>query len=100
MPGRGQLEVTPCDGGLEIKSGREVVADLCYWNAGWGPVRPIQFGGNCGTALVSRGTAYRASPDGAAPDVRLFYFWRVRTLHRTGAFNSFEEKLTFGVTFV
>lgn len=100
MPGRDQLEVTPSDGMLEVKSGGTVVADLCYWNAGWGPVRPMQFDGNCGTALVSRGTAYRASPDGAAPDARSFYFWRVRTLHRKGGFNSFEEKLTLGITFV
>lgn len=100
MPGLGQLEVMPCGGGLEVKSGSEVVADFCYWNAGWGPVRPIQISGNCGTALVSRGTTYRASPDGAASDVRSFYFWLVRTLHRKGGFDSFDEKLAFGVTFV
>ncbi|MEX8194540.1 multidrug DMT transporter permease [Comamonas guangdongensis] len=100
MPGHGQLEVTPCGGGLEVKSGSEVVADLCYWNAGWGPVRSIQISGNCGTALVSRGTAYRASPGGAASDVRSFYFWRVRTLHRKGGFDTFDERLAFGVTFV
>ena len=100
MPGRGQLKVTPCAGGLKVKSGSEVVADLCYWNAGWGPVRPIQTNGNCGTALVSRGTAYRTSPNRAAPDIQSFYFWRVRTLHRKGSFDSFEEKLTSGVTFV
>ena len=100
MPGHGQLEVTPCGGGLEVKSGSEVVADLCYWNVGWGPARLIQISGNCGTALVSRGTAYRASPGGAASDVRSFYFWRVRTLHRKGGFDTFDERLAFGVTFV
>lgn len=84
IPGRGQLEVTPRDGMLEVKSGNEVVADLSYWNAGWGPVRPMQFGGNCGIALVSRGKAYRTSPDEAVQEVRSFYFWRVRMLHRKG----------------
>ena len=100
MPGRGQLEVTPCGGGLEVKSGSEVVADLCYWNAGWGSVRPMQFDGNCGMALVSRGTAYRTSPDEAVQEVRSFYFWRVRTLDEKSGFSGFEEKLTYGVTFV
>ena len=69
-------------------------------HAGWGPVRPMQFDGNCGTALVSSGTAYRTSPRGEVPEVRSFYFWRVRTLHRNSGFNRFEEQLTFGVTFV
>lgn len=100
MPGRGQLEVTPCGGGLEVKSGSEVVADLCYWNAGWGSVRPMQFDGNCGMALVSRRTAYRTSPDEAVQEVRSFYFWRVRTLDEKSGFSGFEEKLTYGVTFV
>ena len=85
MPTHGQLEVMPRDGTLEVKSGGEVVADLSYWNAGWGPVRPVQFDGNCGTALISRGTAYRAAPGSTASDVRSFYFWRVRTLHKIAA---------------
>ncbi len=100
MPGRSQLEVTPCGGMLEVRSGSEVVADLGYWNAGWGPFRPMQFDGNCGTALVSQGTAYRTSLDGAVPAVRSFYFWRVRTLHRKSSLDRFDETLTFGVTFV
>lgn len=100
MPGHGQLEVKPCGGGLEVKSGSEVVADLCYWNAGWGQLRPMQLDGNCGMALISRGTAYRISPDDAVQKVRSFYFWRVRTLHRKDGFNGFEENLSFGATFV
>jgi hypothetical protein len=100
MPGHGHLEVTPSGGSLEVKLGGEIVAYLRYWNAGWGPVRPMQFGGNCGTALISRGTAYRTTPASTASDVRSFYLWRVRTLHRKGSFDRFEEKLTFGVTFV
>lgn len=100
IPMLGQLEVTPLDGVLEVKLGSDVIADLSYWNAGWGPVRPMQFAGNCGMALVSRTTAYRISPDDANQEVRSFYFWRVRTLQRKGGFNSFEEKLSFGATFV
>ncbi len=100
MPGHRHLEVTPRDGHLEIKSGSDVVADLCYWNAGWGPVRPMQLDGNCGTALVSRGTAYRTPSGAPASQVRSLYFWRVRTLHRKSTFDRFDETLTFGVEFV
>lgn len=100
MPGHGLLEVMPREGQLEIKSGSDVVADLRYWNAGWGPVRPMQFAGNCGTALVSKGTAYRATPSSTTPDVRSFYSWRVLTLHRKGTLDRFDETLTFGVEFV
>ncbi|MGB6100364.1 MAG: multidrug DMT transporter permease [Comamonas sp.] len=100
IPGRGQLEVTPRDGELEVKLGSDVIADLRYWNSGWGPVRPMQFDGNCGIALVSRGTAYHTSSDEAVQEVRSFYFWRVRTLHKKSGFSGFEEKLTYGVTFV
>jgi hypothetical protein len=100
MPGRRHLEVTPRDGHLEIKSGSDVAADLCYWNAGWGPVRPMQFDGNCGTALVSKGATYFTPSGAPASEVRSFYFWRVRTLHRKGTFDRFDETLTFGVEFV
>lgn len=100
IPGRGQLEVTPRDGVLEVKSGSDVIADLQYWNSGWGPVRPMQFDGNCGMALVSRGTAYRTSLSEAVQEVRSFYFWRVKTLNKKSGFSGFEEKLTYGVTFV
>jgi hypothetical protein len=68
----------------------DVVADLSYWNAGWGPVRPMQFDGNCGIALVSRGMAYRASPDEAVQEVGSFYFWRVKRF--TGKADSTDLK--------
>lgn len=100
MPGNGRLEATPCDGVLEIKSGSEIVADLCYWNVGWGPVRPAHFGGNCGAALVSRGTTYRAASESKMLDTRSFYLWRMKVLHRKSSFDRFEEALTFGATFV
>lgn len=95
-----QLEVIPRNGYLEVKSDDEVVADLYYWNAGWGPVRPMQFDGNCGTTLVSRGTAYRELLDLGDQDIRQFYFWRVRTLRREGSFDHFDETLNFGLVFV
>ena len=100
MPGYDLIEVIPRNGQLEVKSDNEVVADLYYWNAGWGPVRPMQFDGNCGTALVSKGKNYRVLPDVAAQDMRSFYFWRVRTLNRKGSYERFEETLSFGVVFV
>ncbi|EPC5665635.1 multidrug DMT transporter permease [Klebsiella grimontii] len=100
MPGHELIEIVPRNGQLEVKSDNEVVADLYYWNAGWGPVRPMQFDGNCGTALVSKGKAYRELPDVPDQDMRSFYFWRVLTLHRKGSYERFEEALSFGVVFV
>ena len=100
MPGHRHLEVSPRDGHVEIKSGSDVVADLCYWNAGWGPVRPMQFDGNCGTALVSKGATYRTPSGAPVSELRSFYFWRVRALHRKSTFDRFDETLTFGVEFV
>lgn len=100
LPGTDQAELAPCDGRLEVKVDEQVIADLSYWNAGWGVVRPIQFSGNCGTALISRGTGYRegaVSPEGT---VRSFYLWRVRTLHRDNTFESFNQTLTTGSMFV
>lgn len=100
MPGYDLIEVIPRNGQLEVKSDNDVVADFYYWNAGWGPARPMQFDGNCGTALVSKGKAYRELPDVPNQDIRSFYFWRVRTLHRKGSYERFEETLSFGVVFV
>ena len=100
MPGHGLLELSARGGQLEVRSGEQVVADLSYWNAGWGPVRPGEFSGNCGTALVSAGTAYRNTPASAAPEPRNFYLWRVRTLHRKATYERFEETVAFGATFI
>lgn len=100
MPDHELIEIVPRNGQLEVKSDNEVVADLYYWNAGWGPARPMQFDGNCGTALVSKGKAYRELTDVAGQDVRSFYYWRVRTLHRKGFYENFDETLKFGVVFV
>ncbi|GLF14356.1 TPA: multidrug DMT transporter permease [Pseudomonas aeruginosa] len=100
LPGIDQAELTSCDGRLEVKVDEQVLADLCYWNAGWGAARPIQFSGNCGTALISRGTGYREGavlPEGT---VRSFYLWRVRTLHRDNTFESFNQTVTTGSMFV
>lgn len=100
VPGLREVEVTPRDGRLEVKVEDHVVADLCYWNAGWGPARPRLLRGNCGTALISRGTAYR---EGAGPECgpqRAFYLWQVRTLHRSSSFGEFSETLASGVVFL
>lgn len=82
----------PRDGGLDVKVRDRVVAKFSYWNAGWGPARPAKFGGNCGTALLSC-TTLPAAP-------RTFYLWQVRTLHRTGTYNRFDETLATGTLFV
>lgn len=100
LPGSDRAELIPCGGELEVKVDAQVIADLCYWNTGWGVARPMQFGGNCGTALTSRGTSYRegvASTEGA---VRSFYLWQVRTLHRDTTFDRFSQTLTMGAMFV
>lgn len=93
VPGLHEVEITPRDGQLQVKAEDKTVADLCYWNAGWGPARPRPLQGNCGTALISRGTAYR---EGAGPEsvpLRAFYLWQVRTLHRSSSFGEFSETL-------
>jgi hypothetical protein len=100
LPGSDQAEMAPRDGQLEIKVGGQIVADLCYWNAGWGAARPMQFSGNCGTALTSRGTAYREGPVSTKAEVRSFYFWQVRVLHRDNTFDGFSQTLTMGAMFI
>lgn len=100
LPSSDQAELTPCGGQLEVKVDEQVVADLCYWNAGWGAARPMQFGGNCGTALTSRGTSYREGVVSTEGMVRSFYLWQVRTLHRDNTFDRFSQTLTMGAMFV
>lgn len=100
MSGLHELEITPRDGQLEVKVEDQVVADLCYWNAGWGPARPRQLRGNCGTALTSRGTAYREGASSEKGLLRAFYLWQVRTLHRSSSFGEFSETLATGAMFV
>lgn len=99
LPGIAEAEIVPRDGQLEIKVDDKVVADLCYWNAGWGPARAKQLGGNCGTALVSRGTAYREGAGSQDVALRCFYLWQVRTLHRSNSSDEFEETLATGAFF-
>lgn len=100
LPGIDKAEVTPHDGMIEVKVGDEVVADLHYWNAGWGPAHPVQSGGNFGTALVSRGTAYRTTAQLEASTSKQFYLWQVRILHRDSSFDEFGETLTTGTLYV
>ncbi|OEZ62099.1 ATP-binding protein [Duganella sp. HH105] len=100
LSGYDEAEITPRDGQLEIKVDEQVVADLCYWNAGWGPVRPMQFDGNCGTALISRGTSYREGAVSTSGPLRTFYLWQVRTLHRSNTFDRFSQTLVMGAMFI
>jgi hypothetical protein len=93
------IEISPHDGQLQVKVGAQAIADLYYWNAGWGPAHPWQFRGNCGTALISRGAAYRESSATYSGTLRAFYSWQVRTLHRNGSFEKFKETLATGVIF-
>jgi hypothetical protein len=101
MPGAANvIEITPRDGHLQASIKDQVIAELHYWNAGWGPAQPWQFRGNCGTALISRGTAYRESSDTDNETLRAFYFWQVRTLYRNRNFDEFSETITTGVIFI
>lgn len=100
LPGIDKAEVTPHNGMIEIKIGDQVVADLRYWNAGWGPAHPVQLGGNYGTALVSRGTAYRTPAQSEVSTSKEFYLWQVRTLHRDSNFDEFSETLATGTLYV
>jgi hypothetical protein len=100
MPGLREFEIAPRDGQAEAKVENQVVADLYYWNAGWGPARPKQLGGNCGTALISRGKSYREGAVFGGGSLRTFYLWRIRTLQRSGSFEKFSERLATGAMFV
>lgn len=100
VPGLHEVGITPRDGLLEVKVEDQVVADLCYWNAGWGPARPRLLRGNCGTALISRGTVYREGADTECGPLRAFYLWQVRTLNRGSSFDEFSETLVSGAMFV
>lgn len=100
LPGSHQADVIPHGGQLEIKVDEQVIANLCYWNVGWGDARPMHFGGNCGTALISRGTGYRKVPVSTIGTVRSFYLWQVRTFHRNNTLDRFRQTLAMGVTFV
>lgn len=100
VPGLHVVEIIPRDGQLEVKVEDQVVSDLCYWNAGWGPARPKLLRGNCGTALISRGTAYREGASHESGPLRVFYLWQVRTLHRSNSFDKFSETLATGAMFV
>lgn len=98
--GSDAAKVMPHNGQLEIKIDGLDVADLCYWNAGWGVTQPKQFGGNCGTALTSRGTAYREKTDLTSESVRSFYLWQVKTLHRSNTYDQLSQTLKVGTMFV
>jgi hypothetical protein len=100
MSGSTAVEVNPCGGKLEASAGGKVIADFCYWNAGWGPARPRQLRGNCGTALISRGNAYRETVVPSVTAIRDFYLWRVRTLRRNNTFDKFSEAIASGAMFV
>jgi hypothetical protein len=100
MSGATSVEIQPFREQLAIQVGDNMVAELLYWNAGWAPVRPSQLGGNCGTALVSRGTGYRQNSCADLKPLRSFYLWRVRTLCRNDSFGRFDEGLRSGVWFI
>ena len=100
VSGTTSVDMAPSGGQLEAKVGDEAVAELCYWNAGWGPARPSQLRGNCGTALISRGTAYREVPSPVLEPLRSFYLWQVRTLLRPNGYGTFRKELTSGTIFV
>ncbi|GHZ41283.1 multidrug DMT transporter permease [Vibrio cholerae] len=100
LPGLFEAETKPKDGHLEISVESHPVAELIYWNAGWGTVRPKQFGGNCGTALISNGKKYRKTEGAKEKNLRQFYYWQVRTLHRKTRYEEFEEAIATGVLFV
>lgn len=97
MPDVDEVEVVPNDGQLDVKVEDQIVADFSYWNVGWGAARPRQLQGNCGTALISRGTRYRECAALESEPLRAFYFWQVRRLDRNNCFDELSETLLTGV---
>jgi hypothetical protein len=100
VSGTASVDIAPSGGQLEAKLDNNALAELVYWNAGWDPTRPYQLRGNCGTALISCGTAYREVPSGSIQPARSFYLWRVRTLKRDSSYGPFDEELASGALFV
>jgi len=100
MPDVDEVEITPHNGQLQAKIKGQIIADLYYWNTGWNPARPRQFGGNCGTALISRSTTYRKGNSVEVEPLRSFYLWRVRTLQKNSSLNEFSDTLTVGTLFL
>lgn len=100
MPNAEKIEITPNGRQLQVKYENQYIADFCYWNVGWEPVKPVQLGGNCGTALISHGTKYRESVDSDTWGQSNFYLWQVRSLHKKGHFENYNETLNVGTLFV
>ena len=100
MVGETEIMIAPESGKLKMSADIRDIAEFNYWNAGWGPARPQQFQGNCGTALVSRGKAYRELAVSSAPAIRDFYLWQVRILRRSNTFDRFNESINSGIIFI
>lgn len=100
VSGTASFKIAPSGSQMEAKRNNNTLAELVYWNAGWGPTRPYQLRGICGTALISCGTVYREVPSGSAQPLRSFYLWRVRTLKRDSSYGPFDEELTSEALFV
>ncbi|CAK1777574.1 Multidrug DMT transporter permease [Vibrio crassostreae] len=100
LPNLFEAELIPKRDKLDIEVDFQVVADLSYWNAAWGPARHMKFGGGCGTALISREQEYRKTSSSKEKPVRQFYFWQVRTLKRERSYEDFHESLETGILFV
>lgn len=60
----------------------------------------MQFGGNCGTALNSRGTCYREVVVSTEGSGRSLYLWQVRKLRRDNTFDRFSQVLALGAMLV
>lgn len=89
------LRVNPSGTRLEVSTSTESIATVCYWNAGWGPVRPSEMSGLFGTALVATGNLN--APTEKAPD-GYFYLWKVSRLRRSNDYEKFEaEELLYGI---
>lgn len=100
MPAFEEIAITPFEGKLQAESRGKLIAELYYWNAGWSPVVPRQFGGNCGTALISNGSIYREYEGADRVPILSFYLWQVRRLNRATSLDEFKETTISGVFFV
>lgn len=100
LPGLFEASIRPRNGHLDVEVGDQVVSELYYWNAGWGDTRPIQLGGNCGTALISRGKEYRKTGESNKKMLKHFYHWQIRKLQRKNIYDEFSETVRARVLFV
>ncbi|CAM2191462.1 protein of unknown function [Paraburkholderia kururiensis] len=90
------LRIVPSGGELAISSESDVIATACYWNAGWGAVRPYGMSGLHGTTLIAEAFQHAQTE---APPTGYFYLWKVTRWRRSSDHGPFsQDEPVYGAT--